>query len=51
MESHGISPGLDLSLYFPKLENTVLTCITEVKTTEDIQAYVSLLEEALEVIE
>jgi glycine dehydrogenase subunit 1 len=51
MESHGISPGLDLSLYFPELENTVLACVTEVKTTEDIQAYVSLLEEALEVIE
>ena len=37
--------GLDLTSYMPTLGNALLVCATETKTNEDIDAYVSALEE------
>lgn len=35
----GIQAGFDLQSEYPELENTLLVCVTETKTEEDIQRY------------
>ena len=47
LETRGILGGFDLSTEFPELGNALLVCVTETKTEEDIQHYVSSLQEAL----
>jgi len=40
----GIIGGLDLSEYYPELENTALVCVTEMRTREEIDKLVSRME-------
>jgi len=42
-----IQGGLDLSVYYPELGQSLLVCATETKTDADIQAYASGLREVL----
>ncbi len=37
--THGIHGGVDLSAYFPELNNCILICATETKNEQDIEAY------------
>ena len=41
--ANGIMPGLDLGKYCPELGNTMLICVTELHTKEDIDKLVSVL--------
>ena len=50
LEDRGILGGYDLSTEFPELGNALLVCVTETKTTDDLQHYVSSLQEALQEI-
>ncbi len=43
LAEQGIQGGLLLQPYFPELENCVLVCVTETKTTADISRYVASL--------
>ncbi|WP_455198719.1 aminomethyl-transferring glycine dehydrogenase subunit GcvPA [Kaarinaea lacus] len=47
LEDKGILGGYDLSADFPELGNALLVCATETKTEEDIEQYVSSLQEVL----
>ena len=47
LEDRGILGGYDLSTEFPELGNALLVCVTETKTEEDIQHYISSLQEVL----
>ena len=47
LEDKGILGGYDLSQEFPELGNVLLICVTETKTEEDIDQYVSSLREVL----
>jgi glycine dehydrogenase subunit 1 len=47
LEGRGILGGYDLSAEFPELGNALLVCVTETKTEEDLQHYVSALREVL----
>ena len=47
LEDRGILGGYDLSAEFPELGNALLVCVTETKTEEDLQQYVSSLQEVL----
>ncbi|MBY0377270.1 MAG: aminomethyl-transferring glycine dehydrogenase subunit GcvPA, partial [Gammaproteobacteria bacterium] len=42
-----ILAGLDLSIMSPELSTCLLVCVTETKTTEDIEAYVDAIKHAL----
>ncbi|HEX4375789.1 MAG TPA: aminomethyl-transferring glycine dehydrogenase subunit GcvPA [Steroidobacteraceae bacterium] len=42
-----IQGGIDLSVYYPELGQSMLVCATETKTQGDIQAYVTALGEVL----
>ena len=42
-----IQGGIDLSVYYPELGQSLLVCATETKTQGDIQAYVTALGEVL----
>ena len=35
----GIEPGIDLGIFDPKLSNTLLVCVTELKSKSDIEKY------------
>lgn len=43
-----IAAGLLLEKYFPKLKDHVLVCVTETKTKEDVDAFVSEMKEIVE---
>ena len=47
MAQRDIIGGLDLSAHYPELDQHILVCATETKTTEDIDAYVTALRSAL----
>ena len=47
LEDRGILGGFDLSSDFPELGNALLVCVTETKTEEDIDLYVSSLQEVV----
>lgn len=42
---HGIEPGLDLSRFFPKLQNCLLVAVTETKSLSQLDRYVKLMKE------
>ncbi len=42
MQSQKIEAGFDLSADYPSLKNQILTCVTETKTTDDIQRLVDV---------
>jgi glycine dehydrogenase subunit 1 len=48
LEDRGILGGFDLSADFPELGNALLVCVTETKTEEDIDLYVSSLQEIIQ---
>lgn len=39
LQTENIIGGLDLSLYYPEMENVLLVCATETKSEEDIQIF------------
>lgn len=43
MQKKGISCGLLLEPYFPELKNCLLVCVTETKTKEDLDEYISMI--------
>jgi len=45
--SHNILGGLDLGDYYSEMQNCILICLTETKTQQDIENYISSLKEAL----
>ncbi|MCB1949613.1 MAG: aminomethyl-transferring glycine dehydrogenase subunit GcvPA [Burkholderiales bacterium] len=47
MRARGILAGLNLQVFYPEMENTLLVCATETKTEVDIQNYVTQFEQAL----
>ena len=49
LAKHDIIAGVDLSEKFPELGNAMSICVTETKTHDDIDHYVSVLSKALEV--
>lgn len=44
----GILGGLDLTNHYPTIGNSLLVCVTETKTREDIDTFVSAVREALQ---
>ena len=46
---HGIVGGLPLGKYYPDLPNSLLVCVTETKTREDIDRFVDAIAQSLEV--
>jgi glycine dehydrogenase subunit 1 len=48
MAQHGIFAGLDAGIYFPELLNTILVCVTEKRTKQEMDTYVNLLRTFLE---
>ena len=47
LAEHNIIGGFDLSADYPELANTILVCATEMRTAEDIDAYVHALKTVL----
>ena len=47
LADQGIQGGLDLSPYYPELENCVLVCATETKTDADLERYAQALKAVL----
>jgi glycine dehydrogenase subunit 1 len=47
LESGGISPGIALGEFFPELKNTLLVCVTEVKTSDDIDEFIQMIGRAI----
>lgn len=48
MEEKGFLAGLALEPYFPSLNNTLLLCVTETKSSEDILEYVAYLRQIID---
>ncbi|MBI5450872.1 MAG: aminomethyl-transferring glycine dehydrogenase subunit GcvPA [Gammaproteobacteria bacterium] len=48
MLQDGVLGGLDLSRYYPELGNTLLLCVTETKTADDLDRYARSLATALQ---
>lgn len=48
LAKHGIEAGFDLTPYYPELKNGLLVCVTETKTSEDLDAYVKMLHTVLQ---
>ncbi len=48
MEALGFAAGFSLEHTYPDLKNTLLVCLTETKTEEDIQQYVAVLKKIVE---
>ena len=44
---HGILAGYDLSVAYPELGHALLVCVTDMRTRDQIDAYVTALEDAL----
>ncbi|HDJ66121.1 MAG TPA: hypothetical protein ENF33_00185 [Nitrososphaeria archaeon] len=44
----GIIGGIDLSREFNELENSILMCVTEMHSKQDIDRYVSIIKEVVE---
>ncbi|GKS70211.1 glycine dehydrogenase (decarboxylating) alpha subunit [Nitrosomonas sp. PY1] len=47
LKQQGILGGLDLHGYYPELGNTLLVCVTETKTSADLQQYAHALKQIL----
>lgn len=47
MQAKEVLGGYDLSAHFPQLGHALLVCVTETKTVEDMQRYVTALRHAL----
>jgi len=47
LKQHGILGGLDLHGYYPELGNSLLVCVTETKTSADLQNYAQNLKQTL----
>lgn len=47
LAKRGIQAGIDLSAYYPELENCLLLCATETKTSADIQLLANSLRDAV----
>jgi len=47
LQAKGIIPGLELAPFYPELPDTLLVCVTEVRTKEEIDAFAAALEEVL----
>jgi glycine dehydrogenase subunit 1 len=47
MAREGIDAGFDVSNAYPSLKNTLLVCVTETKSSEDIARYASVLHHVL----
>lgn len=47
MAPHNVLGGYDLSTYFPELGQSMLLCVTETKTPEDLDHYLATLRNAL----
>ncbi|MBN1939910.1 MAG: aminomethyl-transferring glycine dehydrogenase subunit GcvPA [Candidatus Aminicenantes bacterium] len=47
LQAKGILPGLELAPFYPELPNTLLVCVTEVRTKEEIDGFAAALEEVL----
>ena len=45
---NGIVGGIDLSREFDELGNSILTCVTEIHSKQDIDQYVSIVKEVVE---
>ncbi|NNM58723.1 MAG: aminomethyl-transferring glycine dehydrogenase subunit GcvPA [Legionellales bacterium] len=50
MAKHGIQAGYDLSQVFPELGNSLLICVTETKTDDDLQRYGKVFQATLEML-
>jgi glycine dehydrogenase subunit 1 len=48
LAARGISGGLDLAPYYPRLGNALLVCATETKTAADIEHYRAALGEVMQ---
>ncbi len=48
LAAQNILGGLDLSAYYPELDNVLLVCATETKTDADIDAYVHAMQDILQ---
>ncbi len=47
LKAQGVIPGLGVEEYYPELKNCALVCVTEVHKKEDIDRFVSRLDEVL----
>ncbi len=47
MDKQQIAAGLSLEHFYPKLKNTLLVCVTETKSLEDLEQYVDCLQKTL----
>lgn len=47
LKQQGILGGLDLHGYYPELGNALLVCVTETKTSADLQSYAQALKQIL----
>ncbi len=47
LKQNGILGGFDLGAYYPELGNALLVCVTETKTTTDLQNYAAAMKQAL----
>ena len=43
MAEQGVQGGVDLSAYYPELDNCILLCVTETKTHADLDRYVEVI--------
>lgn len=43
MAEQGVQGGVDLSAYYPELDNCILLCVTETKTQADLDRYVEVI--------
>ena len=47
LKAQGVLGGVLLEQDYPELKNTLLICATETKTTEDLDKYTEMLQQAL----
>lgn len=47
MDKHHISAGLSLQHFYPGLKNTLLVCVTETKSLEELERYAECLQKTL----
>ena len=47
LENSGVSPGIALGEFYPELKNALLVCVTEVKTSDDIDDFIQMIGSAI----
>ncbi len=47
LQAKGILPGLELAPFYPELPDSLLVCVTEIRTKEEIDGFAAALEEVL----